>query len=93
MEHNNERAPIKTVRPDSAGRVTLGNLADGVSSFHVFLTENNELLLKPFAEIPTNELWLFNNKEALSRVHQGIQEIESGETHEIDEDFTKYIED
>lgn len=67
-----------TVRPDAKGRITLGSLARGVSSFSVTETVDHKIILEPYAEIPAREKWLFNNKEALKKVKKGIQEAADG---------------
>ncbi len=65
--------PIQ-LRPDSKGRITLGKLADGVSSFRAHLTDNGNIVLEPYAEIPAREKWLFDNPAALESVQKGIEE-------------------
>jgi hypothetical protein len=47
--------PTITVRPDAKGRIALGALAKGVSSFRVH-QENGRLILEPYVEIPIHEL-------------------------------------
>ncbi|MEK7661086.1 MAG: hypothetical protein AAB680_03490 [Pseudomonadota bacterium] len=44
---------IPPLRPDAKGRITLGKLAEGVSSFRATIGENGTIVLEPFAEIPT----------------------------------------
>jgi hypothetical protein len=44
-----------TVRPDAKGRIALGALAKGVSSFRV-QEENGKLILEPYVEISILEL-------------------------------------
>lgn len=64
---------LKTVRPDAKGRITLGDLAKGVSSFVVTL-EDDKIILVPYTEIPAKERWLFANKDALSQVANGLKD-------------------
>ena len=66
------------VRPDSKGRITLGKLAEGVSSYRVKVQAHGKIILEPFAEIPAHERWLFENSEALRRVRKGLAEAEAG---------------
>jgi hypothetical protein len=73
-------ARIVTIRPDAKGRVALGALARGVSSFHATVDSSGRIILEPFAEIPAREKWLFENKEALNAVHQGLTQAANGET-------------
>ena len=46
---------ILKVRPDSKGRITLGELASGVSTFSVSRDSNNRIILEPFVEISARE--------------------------------------
>jgi hypothetical protein len=81
-----------TVRPDSNGRIALGGLAKGVSSFRIHKAEGGRLVLEPFAEIPASELWLYKNPEALAMVEQGLRESAEGKTVRMDS-FAKYLDD
>lgn len=67
-----------TVRPDGKGRITLGALARGVSSFHVHRDEQGRLILDPFAEIPARERWLFENHAARKSVKRGLRQSRAG---------------
>jgi hypothetical protein len=69
----------KSLRPDEKGRVTLGELARGVSSFRVTQSPDGTIHLTPFAEVPAAEAWLFKNKDALQSVRRGIEQAERGE--------------
>lgn len=63
----------KMVRPDAKGRVTLGRLAEGVSSFLV-TEDKGKLILEPYTEIPATEKWLFENPVALKKIRRGLKE-------------------
>ncbi len=54
-----------TLRPDAKGRITLGALASGISSFRATVDTSGRIILDPFAEIPAREKWLFENKDAM----------------------------
>lgn len=43
------------LRPDSKGRITLGKLAEGVSSYRARRQKDGKILLEPFVEIPADE--------------------------------------
>jgi len=46
----------KILRPDSKGRICLGPLAKGISSYKVVLNENTkEITLKPYTELALPE--------------------------------------
>ena len=47
------------LRQDAKGRINLGDLAEGVSSYRVHVGENGKLTLTPYAEIPFSEKWIF----------------------------------
>jgi hypothetical protein len=81
-----------TVRPDSKGRITLGNLAKGVSSFRIHLEADGRIVLEPFAEIPARELWLYKNPEALAMVERGLADSAAGRTSYLG-NFAQYATD
>ena len=54
-------------RPDSKGKLNIGDLAQGVSSYRVVIGENGVLTLYPYAEIPFSDKWAFENKELLEK--------------------------
>ncbi len=56
------------LRPDSKGRLNLGELTKGVSSYRVRKEEDGRLILIPFAEIPLSEKWIFENPEILEKI-------------------------
>jgi hypothetical protein len=70
---------VKMLRPDAKGRISLGHLATGVSSYAVHQKKNGTILLEPFVEIPAKEKWLFDNKTALKQVKAGLEQAKSGE--------------
>ena len=61
------------LRPDAKGRINLGDLAEGVSSYRVHVSENGKLTLTPYTEIPFSEKWIFENKEILEKVKQQFE--------------------
>jgi hypothetical protein len=81
-----------TVRPDSKGRIALGALAKGISSFRVHKEENGKLVLEPFVEIPERERWLYKNPVALAMVEQGLRESAEGKTVRMGS-FAQYLDD
>lgn len=85
-------AHTHTVHPDAKGRVTLGALARGISSFHVTTDKAGRIILEPFVEIPAREAWLFQNDAALKQVKKGLQESAKGKLSSRG-DFTQYLDD
>jgi hypothetical protein len=81
-----------TVRPDAKGRIALGALAKGVSSFRVHKEKDGRVVLEPFVEIPERERWLYKNPEALAMVEQGLRESAEGKTVRMGS-FAQYLDD
>ena len=90
--HAIESEPMRTVRPDNKSRITLGDLAAGVSSFAVEVREDGSIVLHPRVEIPAREAWLFRNKEALASVRRGLEESAKGEAKELGS-FARYADE
>lgn len=86
-----DTTPIK-VRPDAKGRITLGKLAEDVSSFLVHPGDDGKLILEPFSEIPAKEAWLFENSKALSSVKRGLKQSAAGKTKSRGS-FKKHLKD
>lgn len=84
--------PEITLRPDSKGRIALGALAKGVSSYRVLKQTDGKLLLEPYTEIPLREQWLYNNPQALEAVRQGLKDSAAGRIFDLG-DFTQYAND
>lgn len=83
---------IHQLRPDAKGRISLGKLARGVSSFRAHLTEDGTIVLQPYAEVPAREKWIFDNPEALNSVRAGLSDAATGTTVSRGS-FSRYIED
>ena len=78
------------LRPDAKGRITLGKLADGVSSYRARLQKDGKIVLEPFVEIPAEERWLWENKGALESVRRGIADAKAGRVVSLGS-FKKYL--
>jgi hypothetical protein len=78
MGRSSLKGAIK-LRPDAKGRITLGKLAEGVSSYRV-VESHGKIILEPFAEVPARERWLFENPEAIRRVRKGLADDRAGRT-------------
>jgi hypothetical protein len=66
------------LRPDSKGRITLGKLAEGVSSYRARRQAEGKIVLEPFVEIPAEERWLYDNPRALESVRRGLADSKAG---------------
>jgi len=58
------------IRPDSKGRLNLGEIVKGVSSFRATIEKNGKVILEPYAEIPFEDKWIFDNKDLLEKIKQ-----------------------
>jgi len=76
-------------RPDSKGRITLGKLAEGVSSYRARRQKDGRIVLEPFVEVPADERWLYENKEALDSVKAGLTDAKAGRVTRMS--FKKYL--
>lgn len=79
------------VRPDSKGRISLGRIAEGVSSYTV-VKDRGRIILEPNVEIPAREKWLFDNKTALKKVRKGLEESSEGQVTSRGS-FAKFVDD
>jgi hypothetical protein len=80
------------LRPDTKGRITLGKLSKGVSSFRVSEQPDGAYLLEPMVEIPAYENWLYQNKQALASVRKGLSQAAKGEINPRGS-FAKFIDE
>jgi hypothetical protein len=82
----------KMLRPDSKGRVALGVLAKGVSSFKATVDDDNRIVLEPYSEVPSREKWLFDNPKAMASVKRGLNDAKAGRAKSKGT-FAKYAAD
>ena len=68
----------KTLRPDSKGRITLGNLASSASSFKAYKDGCGRIILEPQVEVPMIEAWLWKNPAAMKAVQKGLKDSAEG---------------
>ncbi len=78
----------KNLKVDSKKRITLGKIVpDNVTSYDVEIQENNVIILRPKVEIPLEELWLYQNKNAFKSVQKGMADSLNGKIQELSDDF------
>lgn len=65
---------ILMLRPDSKGRISLGELSKDVTSYKIEKMENGQLLLTPYTEIPFSEKWVFENPDLLDEFKKYINQ-------------------
>lgn len=85
-------AARKTIRPDSKGRITLGALTGGASSFRAHKDKKGRIILEPLVEVPAPEAWLWKNPAALKTVRQGLRDSAAGEVVERGS-FARYADE
>lgn len=86
--------PEKNLRVDNKKRITLGKLAaDEVTSYDAELKENGVIILHPKVEIPAEELWLWQNKEAMASVRQGIEDSANGRLEKLEDNFWDFLKE
>jgi|GEM_PF-750337 len=84
--------PVQTLKPDTKGRVCLGSLAAGISSYHLTYDQiSGKITLEPYTEVPLQEAWLFRNKAALQKVRRGMKQSEEGNLEDAG-NFSQYID-
>jgi len=89
MDHIEEN---KLVRPDAKGRICLGNITQGISSYKITVNqESGEIYLKPYIEIPFSENWIFNDLETVNSIFRGIQQSKEKQVSEK-ESFLIHLE-
>ncbi len=82
-----------SVKPDNKKRVVLSkiDMSDGVT-YHIYRNRIGQIILDPQVTIPASELWLFENKEALALVQQGLLESMTGQTKKRGS-YAKFVKD
>ncbi len=83
MKHQNDRELVaRDVRPDNRQRVSPGAALKDLSdaTFDVYRDGRGNIILEPQVTIPTSEVWLFRNRNALESVARGLEELARGET-------------
>jgi hypothetical protein len=83
---------VVTLRPDSKGRIALGKLAKGVSSYRLHQEPDGKLVLEPYVEIPERERWLYKNPTALAAVEAGLRDLAAGRIVSLGS-FAQYADD
>jgi len=73
------------IKPDSKRRVLLPKqlIKEGVV-YHVYANDQGQIVLDPQVTIPASEVWLYQNKEALELVRQGLADAAEGRLSEVD---------
>ncbi|MCF8083656.1 MAG: hypothetical protein K9M96_11205 [Deltaproteobacteria bacterium] len=83
---DDEFRQICTKTIDDRNRITLGDLLNGHKRVRLYRNDRGEVLLQPTVEIPASELWLFQNKEALDAIQQGLKDASLSKIQKVDPD-------
>ncbi len=78
------------VKPDTKKRIVLPNaLVQKDIIYHMYHNSIGQILLDPQVPIPASELWLFEDKDALTLMDRGM--LENGQINRGS--FAKYVKD
>lgn len=83
---------VVTLRPDSKGRITLGQRTAGISGYKLTDLGDGNLMLTAMAEIPAREHWIFKNPKALASLNRGLEDVAAGRVVSRGS-FAKYLEE
>jgi len=77
-----------TLRLDSRGRITIPKemLSTHVSGFRI-KQKGSHLILEAVTEIPLQERWVFEDKEAISSLKRGLKDAERGRFSKLPNDI------
>jgi len=84
---------------DSKHRITLGGRLQKlmmskmkIDSYQVFVGKDGDILLRPAVSVPSSEVWVYRNPEAIGKVRQGLKEAAEGKTEKVD-DLKSFLND
>lgn len=85
---------------DSKKRITIGKRileeeplrSMEIDGFEVFIGEEGDILLKPMANIPSRELWIYQNPDVLKSIQRGMKDIKEGRVTKV-KDIDKFLEE
>ena len=76
---------------DSKKRITLGNTIIKepplnhmeIDAFEILIGNEGDILLKPTTNIPSRELWIYQNPSVLKRIQNGLLDAKEGKVKEV----------
>jgi hypothetical protein len=80
---------IGTRTIDERNRLTVGEILKGCKRVRIYRNVHGEILLRPIAEIPASELWLFQNPDAINKVREGLRDASQGNVSRLDPEELK----
>ena len=92
--------PVDVKSLDGKNRISLGGRIRKallkkmrVDTFKIFIGSDGDVLLRPMANVPSKEAWLYENKKAMSQVNAGLSEAKRGKVEKVIEleDFLREL--
>jgi hypothetical protein len=84
---------VTEAKVDAKNRVALGKVPGlRVSSYRIYRNKVGQIILDPMVTVPAYEAWLFKNKEAMTRVQDGLADLRKGRLVKAKEDYRKYLD-
>ena len=62
-----------------------------IDAFKIFLGDEGDILLRPMANIPSKELWVHQNPDALESIQRGKRDIKKGRVTKV-KNLDKFFE-
>ncbi|MEP6755666.1 MAG: hypothetical protein ABJA67_09210 [Chthonomonadales bacterium] len=69
-------------KKDGRGRIALGPEVEH-SMFSVSQNQHGQILLTPVEQVPSHEMWLLKNPEAMESIKRGIEDAKNGRIHDM----------
>ena len=54
-----------------------------IDALEILLGDEGDILLRPMANIPSKELWIYQNPMVLNRIQKGLQDAQKGKVKEV----------
>jgi len=54
-----------------------------IDAFEILIGDEGDVLLRPMANIPSKELWIYQNPKILKRIQKGLQDAGEGKVKEV----------
>lgn len=67
-------------QPDAKKRLSLGEALGSATAYNIYRNPLGQLILDPVKTVPTCEMWLYENAQALASVKIGLLESAEGKS-------------
>ena len=54
-----------------------------IDAFEILVGDEGDVLLRPMTNIPSKELWIYQNPKVLKRIQKGLQDARAGKVKEV----------